>query len=60
MNILIPMAGAGSRFSKVGEKTPKPLIQVLGKTLIEYPDLEFYMPDFIYGMCSDYLADINK
>jgi NDP-sugar pyrophosphorylase family protein len=36
MNIVIPMAGLGSRFQKVGVKAPKPLIEVLGKTLIEY------------------------
>ena len=36
MNILIPMAGAGSRFYKNGIKTPKPLIKVNDKTLIEH------------------------
>lgn len=36
MNIIIPMAGLGSRFSKNGIKTPKPLIEVNGKTLIEH------------------------
>jgi dTDP-glucose pyrophosphorylase len=36
MNIVIPMAGLGSRFSKNGIKTPKPLIEVNGKTLIEH------------------------
>ena len=36
MNIIIPMAGAGSRFVKVGQKLPKPLITVLNKTLIEH------------------------
>lgn len=36
MNIIIPMAGAGTRFQKVGITTPKPLIEVLGKTLIEH------------------------
>lgn len=36
MNIIIPMAGLGSRFSKNGIKTPKPLIKVNGKTLIEH------------------------
>jgi dTDP-glucose pyrophosphorylase len=35
-NILIPMAGAGSRFSKAGINTPKPLIEVDGKCLIEH------------------------
>lgn len=36
MNIIIPMAGLGSRFSKNGIKIPKPLIKVNGKTLIEH------------------------
>ena len=36
MNIVIPMAGVGSRFTKTGTNTPKPLIKVLGKTLIEH------------------------
>ena len=36
MNIIIPMAGAGSRFYRNGIKTPKPLIKVNGKTLIEH------------------------
>jgi len=35
MNVLIPMAGAGSRFKKEGYKSPKPLIDVAGKTMIE-------------------------
>lgn len=36
MNILIPMAGLSTRFSNEGIKTPKPLIEVNGKTLIEH------------------------
>lgn len=35
LTILIPMAGKGSRFSNAGYSTPKPLIEVAGKTLIE-------------------------
>jgi len=35
LNILIPMAGAGSRFAKVGYKLPKPLIDVNGKPMIQ-------------------------
>ena len=35
MNILIPMAGAGSRFAKVGYTFPKPLIDVKGKPMIQ-------------------------
>jgi dTDP-glucose pyrophosphorylase len=36
MQVLIPMAGAGSRFSSSGHKVPKPLIEVNGLTLIEH------------------------
>ena len=37
INIVVPMAGLGSRFAKVGEALPKPLIEVLpGKPMIDY------------------------
>lgn len=36
INIVIPMAGLGSRFKSAGIDTPKPLIEVNGKTLIEH------------------------
>lgn len=35
LNVLIPMAGAGSRFSKAGYTFPKPLIDVQGKPMIQ-------------------------
>lgn len=35
MNVLIPMAGAGSRFSAAGYTFPKPLIEVDGKPMIQ-------------------------
>ena len=35
MNILIPMAGAGSRFAAAGYTFPKPLIDVKGKPMIQ-------------------------
>tara|TARA_A100001201_G_C4092683_1_gene202660 strand:+ start:1709 stop:2434 length:726 start_codon:yes stop_codon:yes gene_type:complete len=35
INILIPMAGAGSRFQEQGYDLPKPLIDVCGKPMIE-------------------------
>jgi dTDP-glucose pyrophosphorylase len=34
MNVLIPMAGAGSRFQQAGYTFPKPLIEVRGKPMI--------------------------
>lgn len=36
INIVIPMAGRGSRFAEAGYKKPKPLIDVHGKPMIEY------------------------
>ncbi len=35
INIVVPMAGAGSRFVEAGYMTPKPFIDVAGKTMIE-------------------------
>lgn len=35
LNIVIPMAGAGSRFAKVGYKEPKPLIPVHGVPMVQ-------------------------
>ena len=35
VNIVIPMAGHGSRFSAAGYLSPKPLIDIFGKTMIE-------------------------
>ncbi len=35
MNVLIPMAGRGSRFADVGYTFPKPLIEVNGKPMIQ-------------------------
>jgi HAD superfamily hydrolase (TIGR01509 family) len=35
MNILIPMAGAGSRFEQAGYTFPKPLIDVKGRPMIQ-------------------------
>ena len=34
INIVVPMAGAGSRFTKAGYKNPKPFIDVLGQSMI--------------------------
>ena len=36
MNILIPMAGLGSRFADKGYSLPKPLIKFLGKPMIQH------------------------
>lgn len=36
VNVVIPMAGRGQRFLDAGYETPKPLIKINGKTMIEY------------------------
>ena len=50
MNIVIPMAGRGSRFEKAGFNKPKPFIDVLGKPMISrvienlyYPNAKYYL-----------------
>lgn len=35
LNVLVPMAGEGSRFSKAGYTFPKPIIEVNGKPMIQ-------------------------
>ena len=35
LNVIIPMAGAGSRFETEGYKLPKPLIDVMGEPMIK-------------------------
>ena len=35
LNVVIPMAGAGSRFEKAGYTFPKPLIEIAGKPMIQ-------------------------
>jgi dTDP-glucose pyrophosphorylase len=44
MNILIPMAGLGSRFKKTHGALPKPLIEVDGLSLIEHSIKSFDVP----------------
>tara|TARA_R110002060_G_scaffold1729_1_gene3237 strand:+ start:834 stop:1334 length:501 start_codon:yes stop_codon:yes gene_type:complete len=34
LNIIIPIGGIGSRFSKVGYRYPKPLINIIGRPMI--------------------------
>jgi len=46
MKILIPLAGAGSRFFKAGYKDPKPLIDVAGIPMIRRVIENISMPDY--------------
>ena len=36
LNIVVPMAGRGSRFARAGYEMPKPLIDIYGHPMIEY------------------------
>lgn len=48
INVVIPMAGLGSRFSKAGYKDPKPFILAHGKRLIEIVLENLNLPDARY------------
>lgn len=45
MNIVIPMAGAGSRFANAGYAKPKPFIDVLGEPMIRRVIENLYCPN---------------
>lgn len=45
INIVIPMAGQGSRFAKAGYDKPKPFIDVLGKPMIAHVLENLSIPD---------------
>lgn len=48
LNILIPMAGEGSRFKSAGFDKPKPFIEALEKTLIEHVLKNLYIKNVRY------------
>lgn len=49
LNVLIPMAGAGSRFAQAGYTFPKPLIEINGKPMIQIVTENLNMEaNFIY------------
>lgn len=50
INIVIPMAGAGSRFSVAGYDLPKPFIDVNGKMMIEHVLDGIQIPDATYTL----------
>ena len=53
MNLLIPIGGTGERFRQAGTLTPKPLIPVNGKPLIEWALAS-------YPLGADYIFVINQ
>lgn len=50
INIVIPMAGAGSRFQVAGYTLPKPFIDVNGKMMIEHVLNGILVPDATYTL----------
>jgi len=52
MHIIIPMSGTGQRFLKAGYKTPKPLIEIDGKPMIEHVVNLFHKKTKITFICN--------
>lgn len=60
LNILIPMAGAGSRFADAGYTFPKPLIEVMGRAMIEVVVRNLMVDgNFIFIVQEDHLEQYN-
>ncbi len=64
MNVLIPMAGLGSRFSKQGFKNIKPLIPLNGKTFIEWSiesvDFKSIETQFIFVILEEHIGILEE
>ena len=60
MNIVIPMAGTGSRFFKEGFKKPKPLIKAGNKTLIQHSVESLGLFGNIIFVTRDFGEEYNK
>jgi dTDP-glucose pyrophosphorylase len=60
LNIVVPMAGRGSRFAKAGYTVPKPLIPVGGKPMIQWV-IDNVRPDtphrFIFICLADHMRE---
>lgn len=63
INVLIPMAGRGERFSSVGYDLPKPLIEISGRPMIEWAlrslDIDFAEHNFIFVVRDYQNKEIN-
>ena len=59
VNIVIPMAGRGKRFLDSGYTTPKPLLEINGRTMIEYviDCMRFPNAHFIFIIREDHIRD---
>lgn len=61
MNIIIPLGGLGERFKTENYNRPKPLINVLGKSMIEHiiDNLVFDKNDNILLVYNEFLENYN-
>lgn len=62
LNIVVPMAGRGSRFVKAGYQLPKPLIDIHGHPMIEYVTRNirpYYEHQFIYICQQEHLEQYH-
>ena len=61
MNIIIPLGGLGQRFIIENYNSPKPLVNVLGKPMIEHiiDNLVFYENDNIILVYNEFLENYN-
>ncbi|PLW79486.1 glycosyl transferase family 2 [Candidatus Woesearchaeota archaeon] len=64
INIVIPIAGRGSRFSKVGFELPKPLIDVKGKPMTywavkSFENLEKFDIDYVFVVLQEHVDNYN-
>lgn len=55
LNIVVPMAGLGSRFQKAGYSVPKPFISVLGKPMIQWVIENMLSTEERYGTFPPYI-----
>ena len=60
LNVIIPMAGAGSRFAQAGYTFPKPLIDVKGKPMIQVVvEMLNIKANFIYAVQKEHREKYN-
>lgn len=52
MQLIIPMSGVGRRFLKEGYRTPKPLLHIEGKPMIQHVVERFDNPENILFICN--------
>ena len=60
MNIIIPLAGKGSRLSQAGYKVPKPLIRIGEKTIMQWAiDTIGLKGNFIFCCKKEHIQKFN-